>query len=252
MSIRWREEVEMNGRMVGHRGAGWMVLLLLLLFVAVSPRAFADSSDPCPRPREGSEATQAPDLYSQSGVLKVHFDYFTTLDKLGRTLFCFVTPDKLESPTLHVNPGDTIDLTVTNHVPPGGGGGDAELVSGNSNVCGDAVMTVSSVNVHFHGTNTPPRCHSDEVVHTLINSGQTFRYRLTIPKDEPPGLYWYHPHVHGISSKAVEGGGTGAIEVEGIANLQHAVSGLPERFLVIRDQHVGHPPKGKITIRVPS
>jgi FtsP/CotA-like multicopper oxidase with cupredoxin domain len=251
MRICPREEVEMNGRVVGHRGAGWIALLLLLLFVAAPPRAFADSADPCPRPREGSEAMQPPDFYSQNGVLKLHFDYYTTLDRLGRTLFCFVTPDKLESPTLHVNPGDTIDLTVTNHVPPAGDR-DAELVSGHSNVCGDAVMTISSVNMHFHGTNTTPHCHGDEVVHTLINSGQTFHYRPTIPKDEPPGLYWYHPHVHGIAEAAVEGGASGAIEVEGIANLQHAVTGLPERFLVVRDQRVGHPPKGKITIRVPS
>jgi FtsP/CotA-like multicopper oxidase with cupredoxin domain len=194
---------------------------------------------------------QPPDLYSENGVLKAHFNYYTTLDKLGRTLFCFVTPDKLESPTLHVNPGDAIDLTVTNHVPPAGNR-EAELVSGHSNVCGDAVMTISSVNVHFHGTNTSPQCHSDEVIHTLINSGQTFHYRLKIPKDEPPGMYWYHPHVHGISGKAVEGGASGAIEVEGIANIQPAVAGLPERFLVIRDQRVGNPPKGHYSTPVPS
>ncbi|HEX4160344.1 MAG TPA: multicopper oxidase domain-containing protein [Rhizomicrobium sp.] len=241
----------MDGKLVRHRGTGLIAFLVMFLFAAVSPHAFADSRDPCPRPVAGSEARQSPDLYSQNGVLKLHFDYYTTLDKLGRTLFCFVTSNKLESPTLHVNPGDTIDLTVSNRVPPAGGP-DGEVVSGRSNVCGDAVMTISSVNVHFHGTNTAPQCHSDEVVHTLINSGQTFRYQLKIPKDEPPGMYWYHPHVHGISGKAVEGGASGAIEVEGIANLQPAVAGLPQRFLVMRDQRVGHPPKGQFTIRVPS
>ena len=97
-------------------------------------------------------------------------------------------------------------------------------------------MTATSVNMHFHGTNTSPRCHSDEVIRTLINSGETFNYTLHIPNDEPPGLYWYHPHVHGISSMAVQGGSTGAIEVEGIANVQPAVAGLPERYLVLRDQ----------------
>jgi FtsP/CotA-like multicopper oxidase with cupredoxin domain len=59
--------------------------------------------------------------------------------------------------------------------------------------------------------------------------------------DEPPGLYWYHPHVHGISSAALQGGSTGAIEVEGIANIQPAVAGLPERYLVLRDQRLGAP-----------
>jgi FtsP/CotA-like multicopper oxidase with cupredoxin domain len=102
--------------------------------------------------------------------------------------------------------------------------------------CGNTEMTVTSVNMHFHGTNTLPQCHSDEVIHTLINSGETFQYVLHIPKDEPPGMYWYHPHVHGTSSPMVQGGASGAIEVEGIANIQPAVAGLPERFLVLRDQ----------------
>src|SRR5205085_5465456 len=85
-------------------------------------------------------------------------------------------------------------------------------------------------------------CHSDEVIHTLVNPGETFRYALHIPKDEPPGLYWYHPHVHGTSSMMLQGGATGAIEVEGIANVQPAVAGLPQRYLILRDQQLGQGP----------
>jgi FtsP/CotA-like multicopper oxidase with cupredoxin domain len=48
-------------------------------------------------------------------------------------------------------------------------------------------------------------------------------------------MYWYHPHVHGISSTAVEGGACGAIVVEGIENFQGAVVGLPQRILLLRD-----------------
>src|SRR6185312_9541920 len=75
-----------------------------------------------------------------------------------------------------------------------------------------------------------------ETIRTLVNSGETFDYNLHIPPDEPPGLYWYHPHIHGISSIAVQGGSTGVIEVEGIQNIQPAVAGLPQRFLVLRDE----------------
>ena len=67
---------------------------------------------------------------------------------------------------------------------------------------------------------------------TLINSGTTFQYSFTFPSNEPPGLYWYHPHVHGIAEAAVQGGASGAIIVEGIADIQPAVSGLPERVLI--------------------
>ena len=91
---------------------------------------------------------------------------------------------------------------------------------------------------HYHGTNTSPACHHDEAIHTIINSGQTFQYSLKFPLDQPPGLYWYHPHVHGLAEAAVQGGASGAIIVEGIENIQPLVSGLPERILIIRDQRV--------------
>lgn len=219
------------------------IILSLLLLFSLAP-VTARAADTCPRPVAGSEIARPPDLYSQNGTLNVVLNYLTDVDAMGRTLFCFVTDAGDESPTLHVNPGDTIHITLTNRlqaVP----GAPSEVMSRADNVCGDVTMTPTSVNMHFHGTNTTPTCHSDEVIHTLVNAGQTFDYTLHIPKDEPPGLYWYHPHVHGISSMAVQGGATGAIEVEGIANVQPAVAGLPERYIVLRDQQLrqqSHPP----------
>jgi FtsP/CotA-like multicopper oxidase with cupredoxin domain len=170
------------------------------------------------------------------------------VDSAGRTLFCFKTPDGLESPTLHVQPGDTLDITVTNDVPALPPGSPTETVSIASNVCGDPTMTGTSLNMHFHGTNTSPACHGDQVIHTLINSGQTFHYVLNFPTNEPPGLYWYHPHVHGIAEAAVLGGASGALVVDGISNVQPAVAGLPERILVIRDQNVGAPAVSSVPV----
>ena len=208
-------------------------LLLTGLVTLFGSQAMAQ--DVCPRGTAGSDLPQPPDLYSQNGVLNVSMSYQTTMDAEGRTLFCFVTSDGAESPTLHVNPGDTINITLTNMLT-NAPGAPAEIMASGKDVCGNATMLTTSVNMHFHGTNTSPNCHSDETIHTLVNPGDTFKYSLHIPKDEPPGLYWYHPHVHGISSPAVQGGATGAIEVEGIANVQPAVAGLPERFIVLRDQ----------------
>ncbi len=104
--------------------------------------------------------------------------------------------------------------------------------------CGTSTMTPSSVNVHFHGTNTPATCHQDEVIHTIINSGETFQYDVQIPLNEPPGLYWYHPHVHGISENAVLGGASGAIIVEGLQNINPSVAGLAQQLLIVRDNVV--------------
>jgi hypothetical protein len=128
-------------------------ILITAAFIAFTPLcAFAQT--PCPRPVAGSIVTPPPDLFSNNGVLNIAFNYYTTVDIYNRTLFCFVTPDGKESPTLHVNPGDTLNVTVTNQVLPAGS--PIEVVANGSNQCGDSTMTTTSVNVHYHGTNTTP------------------------------------------------------------------------------------------------
>jgi len=213
-------------------------LLTLCLMLLAPAQALADGGV-CSRPAPGSEVLPPSDLFSSGGVLNVSLNYFTSVDDVGRTLFCFVTPDGMESPTLHVKPGDTVNIHVTNQVPAAPLGA-TERVSNSSNQCGAADMTPTSVNMHFHGLNVSPKCHGDETIHTIINSGESFDYKLKIPANEPPGLYWYHPHIHGASSVEVQGGATGMIEVEGIENIQPAVAGLPERFLILRDQQLGY------------
>jgi len=228
-------------------------LAVLILALLAATRAQADGGV-CPRPAAGSAVERPADLTSKNGVLRVNFNYDTSVDDAGHTLFCFVTPDGQESPTLHVNPGDTLKVTLTNTVTAPAGG-PSEVMSSTSDTCGDATMTSASVNMHFHGTNVSPKCGSDEVIHTLINSGESFTYTIKIPADEPPGLYWYHPHVHTLAETALLGGASGLIEVIGIATLQPAVAGLPERMLVIRDQTVqdtagpgGFPPSWDVSL----
>ena len=197
----------------------------------------------CTRFQPGDIVGNPPALFSANGVLAVNFSYQTTTDAAGRQLYCFMTPAGLENPTLHVRPGDHLTINVTNNVPASSGMSMA--VSTASNRCGAAIMTATSVNVHYHGTNTSPSCHSDEVIHTLINSGESFHYDVAFPADEPPGLYWYHPHVHGIAEGAVLGGASGAIIVDGLQAIQPSVAGLRERVLLVRDQNVaGNPPPG--------
>ena len=219
----------------------FQAVLFALCLCSLLPSAALADGGVCPRPAPQSEVLPPPDIYSTNGAINVQLNYFTSVDDLGRTLFCFVTADGVESPTLHVNPGDTINITLTNmiqNIP----GAPSETMLTPATACGSTTMTAATVNMHFHGTNTSPRCHSDEVIHTLVNPGETFRYTLHIPKDEPPGLYWYHPHVHGTSSMMLQGGATGAIEVEGIANVQPAVAGLPQRYLILRDQQLAGGP----------
>jgi FtsP/CotA-like multicopper oxidase with cupredoxin domain len=107
--------------------AGFAVLLMA---AAVTPASASSATDgPCRRPAAGSLVAEPTDLYSRSGVLKVDFDYFTSVDASGRTLFCFVTPAGIESPTLHLRPGDKLELTVTNLNPTPPPGSPSEIIS---------------------------------------------------------------------------------------------------------------------------
>ncbi len=220
----------------------WLMIVGLSL---ISYAVHATDGNPCQRPAPSSTVESPPGLESHGGELNVTLDYYTTMDDAGRTLFCFMTPDGKQSPTLYVWPGDTLNVTLTNMVPAPPPDAPTEVVSSSGNRCNDAQMTITSVNIHYHGTNVSPTCHSDEVIHTLVNSGESFQYSLHIPRDEPPGLYWYHPHVHGIAEAALLGGASGAIVVRGMAEIQPAVSGLPHRLLIFRDQSVaGNPAPG--------
>ncbi len=239
------------------------IVAAMVVMALVSPTAFAQTAtsttsgptpvapvkNPCQRFAAGSVVHQPPALFSQDGVLNVQFSYQTTTDSAGRQLFCYMTPSGLENPTLHVNPGDTLNITVTNNTPAvnlNNPGASSEVF--NAPTCGDTTekqdieanaagytMTTGSMNIHYHGTNTTPQCHGDNVVKTLINPGSTFQYSVQFPTNEPPGLYWYHPHVHGVAEAALQGGASGALVVDGINNVQPAVASLRHRVLVIRD-----------------
>src|SRR5216684_1228417 len=195
-------------------------------------------ANPCPRFNAGSLARNPPALFSSNGFLRVRFSYQHRIDHDGTELLCFMTPDGLEDPTLHVKPGDHLIITITNNTPSA----PAFMPPLDLPHCGDSQATKSSINIHYHGTNTSPVCHQDDVIKTVINPGETFQYDVAFPKNEPSGLYWYHPHIHMLAEHSVQGGATGAIVVDGIENLQPAVSGLRQRVLMVRDQLVpGNP-----------
>jgi hypothetical protein len=149
-------------------------------------------ANPCPRYPAGSVVHNPPALFSSNGVLEVKLSFQQQLDSDGLELLCFMTPDGLEDPTLHLKPGDHLILTVTNNTPSGA----AMMPALNPPNCGDAQPTMSSINIHYHGTNVSPACHQDNVIKTVINPGETFQYNVAFPSNEPSGLFWYHPHIH--------------------------------------------------------
>jgi FtsP/CotA-like multicopper oxidase with cupredoxin domain len=185
----------------------------------------------CPRYTTGSVIADPPVLQSQAGILEITMSFNTVTDSQGLVRYCFVTSAGQEAPTLVVNAGDQLIIHFTNNLPVPAG------MMSNMDPC-NGMMGANMTNIHFHGTDISPTCGQDEVVHTLVSPGQSFNYNVTIPTDEAPGLYWYHPHPHGISEGQVQGGATGALIIQGIQNVYPVLAGMPTRALVIRDQNV--------------
>jgi|HubBroStandDraft_6_1064221.scaffolds.fasta_scaffold00018_72 FtsP/CotA-like multicopper oxidase with cupredoxin domain len=208
--------------------------------------SFAGAAAQCPaRPNTGTVVKDALSLYSQNGVLNANFAMAYSVDTSGYSHYCYkyeTGTGPVESPTLRLHPGDQLLLGVKDLIF----GDGADSISGMDMsapagaTCGDGgPATLQSTNVHFHGLNVSPACHSDDVLTTLIQPGSPgFEYNIQIPTTEPPGLYWYHPHVHGFTEFQVNGGAAGALVVEGMEKVRPEVNGLTERVFVIRQQYL--------------
>jgi FtsP/CotA-like multicopper oxidase with cupredoxin domain len=230
-----------------HLGAALMSLTL-------GARAAPAEEDPCARPVPGSSATEPKDLRSEHGVLKLDLQVRNHREADGSVRYCYRLADGTESPTLRLHPGDWLILHLKNQLveldqsaqPPQGHAQSHEAHSAHgaksSDPCSSGAMSAVSTNLHFHGLTVPAVCHQDDVLKTSIQPGDPpFEYRFQIPAGEPPGLYWYHPHIHGFSSPEVQGGASGALIIEGIERATPDLAGLPERVLVIRDQNLLNP-----------
>jgi FtsP/CotA-like multicopper oxidase with cupredoxin domain len=221
--------------------------------------------DPCARPPVGSVVSDPAELRSSDGVLSLELSVRNHREADGSIRYCYVTAAGKQSPTLRMRPGDLLVLELKNELVDLGASGAAAAampahvhtapppVAG-QDPCKSASMSLTSTNLHFHGLTVPPVCHQDEVLKTSIAAGAPpFEYRFRIPAREPPGLYWYHPHIHGFTTPQVLGGASGALIIEGIERANPALAGMAERVLVIRDQDLMHPdaPPSKLEPVVP-
>jgi FtsP/CotA-like multicopper oxidase with cupredoxin domain len=187
------------------------------------------------------------DLRSQNGVLEAQLTASNAAQANGAIRYCYTDAAGHESPTLRVHPGDLVILHLTNALTEVSHGNIAAMPAhahahSSANPCTSGIMSPVSTNLHFHGLTIPPVCHQDDVMKTSLQPGDApFEYRFKVPENEPPGLYWYHPHIHGFSKEQLLGGASGALIVEGIERVKKAAAGLPERVFVIRDMDLVNP-----------
>ncbi|MFY9664791.1 MAG: multicopper oxidase domain-containing protein [Candidatus Cybelea sp.] len=125
------------------------------------------------------------------------------------------------APTIDINPGESFEIELTDNLPASTG-------------------MASYANLHFHGLTVSPGGHSDNVLGLLAKPGQKLHYVVHVPKNQGPGLYWYHMHVHGETSYQVgEGGMSGAIVIEGLTRHLPELAKMKQRLIIVRATGIG-------------
>src|SRR6266705_2623847 len=171
--------------------------------------------------------SNAPELRAEHQTLSLTLHAGIASD--GKNSFYF--NGRPNAPTLRLSPGDQLKITYVNDLPT------KPKESCAITPCMD--MT----NLHFHGLTVSPDAPQDDVLDMMAMPGQSLRYTVQIPKDHPPGLYWYHTHPHGESHRQVLDGMSGAIVIEGIESYFPPLAGLPERVLVVRGRSIVNDPQ---------
>jgi len=160
---------------------------------------------------------QPSEIRSRKGLLEVALSAAPGRVRLGEYAFPgLLYNGSYVPPLLRVRVGDTMRITFRNALPD------------------------DPSNLHYHGMSVSPQGKSDNVfVH--VHPGGQFDYEVRIPAGgrQGPGLFWYHPHAHGVVEKQILGGMSGALVVDGSERLFPLLAGLPERFLLFKHAELG-------------
>jgi len=162
----------------------------------------------------GADLVEPPVRASQNGKLDVTLTARVgDATVAGQPVKAWVYDGAFPSSTLRIQNGDTVRIKVVNEL---------------------SEMT----NFHTHGFHVSPGGNSDNIF-VMIPPGESFQYEYHIPTNHSPGLYWYHPHPHGISANQVAGGLAGVIVNEGEIDQLPGIAGLTERLLIIQATQFG-------------
>ncbi len=147
---------------------------------------------------------------SENGVLFVTMEARPTSVALGPYSIRGATYNgEYGGPVLRVKPGDTLHFRLVNHL-------------------------AQNTNVHFHGLGVSPQGRGDDSMH-MVRPGESWDYVIAIPKEHPPGVYWYHTHGHDFAERQVMGGLSGTIVIEGFQDQLPATRPLTERLIALKE-----------------
>ncbi len=159
---------------------------------------------------------------------------------------------------LQLYPGDHLRMRLINRLPPVPA--DAIYAHGGDSMM-NGMLSANPVNIHTHGLIVAPRkasaadrTYGDYVYVMGYPAGklppmvspdetatdQPIQYDIYIPPHHPSGIYWFHPHVHGLNINQLSEGLSGIITIGHVTDYVSAPSGssFPERYLILKDMQV--------------
>ncbi len=144
-------------------------------------------------------------LESADGVLDVTLRVAEREVDLGGSSVRMLTYNKtVPGPTLHLRPGDLLRIRLQNDL-------------------------ADPTNLHTHGLLVSAADNGDNPF-VRVGPGESFDYEIQLPDDHPSGVFWYHPHHHGLVADQVFAGLYGAIIVD-----EEDWSVAPPRIVVVSD-----------------
>ncbi|HJW00430.1 MAG TPA: multicopper oxidase family protein [Arthrobacter sp.] len=159
-----------------------------------------------PGPVSGGGLSQPPEERSLDGELALRLEAAPGLIPVaGRQATALGYNGHSPGPTIRLRGGDVLKVKLVNNLD-------------------------TATNLHVHGLHVSPEGNGDNVLMS-VEPGGTFDYEYRLPRDHPPGVYWYHPHHHGMVADQMFAGLFGAIIVED----PEPVGASVERVLVISD-----------------
>ncbi|HTM15575.1 MAG TPA: multicopper oxidase domain-containing protein [Terracidiphilus sp.] len=163
---------------------------------------------------------------------------------------------------LQLQPGDHLRMKLINHLPPAPA--DAENAHGPDAMMNEMLMA-NPTNIHTHGLIVEPRkadasdpTYGDYVyvvgypagklpsmIHPdLTATDQPIQYDIYIPPNHPAGMYFFHPHVHGLGVNQISEGLEGILVIGSVQDVASKTANftLPPafstRYIHLRDMQV--------------
>jgi FtsP/CotA-like multicopper oxidase with cupredoxin domain len=151
---------------------------------------------------------------SADGILSVALTASAQrVDVAGRQARLYAFNERVPGPVMELRAGDDVRLRLRNELS-------------------------EPTNLHYHGLHVPPEGKADNIF-LRIPAGEVFDYAFRLPPNHPAGLFWVHPHLHGLVAKQVSLGLAAPVIIRGELDSIPEVAAAREHLLILQDFELG-------------